>query len=735
MNGTGRRGGVVARALAACLAGGLATSPALAAALSPEATRQLRESLDRIVASAALAGARAGVLVAELESGAVVYAHDADELLNPASNVKLCTTAAALARLGPEYRFETEFRVDAPGKAARSLYVRGKGDPTLTTERLWAIAGELSLLGLSTVQDLVLDDSWFDAEREGPGFDQEQGDRAYLAPASALSLNFNAVAIHVAPGSRPGERGRVALEPMSDFFDLRNETVTVRASARRRVVPSSVPLEGRQRIVVQGRLPVGGRAQVVWRKIDHPVLYLGHTLRRLLGLRGVKVTGRVRRGAAPEEAVLLHVAESEPLGEVVRRLNKTSNNFVAEQILKTLGAEMSGPPGSWPKGVEAAEAFLASAGLPRGTYVMKNGSGLNDSNRFSARQLTTLLREMWRRFPLMPEFVGSLPVAGRDGTIRWRMEGTDAVGRLRAKTGTLESVTSLSGYAETQGGERLVFAVLVNDAPSRGAAAVRAVDAMGAALAAAGAKRPGEAVALGTAPSPGPAPSDVKARLQTYRRLGAAGDRRNLPFLRTALRTEGDPAMRLAVAEAIWRSDPDGDTSRRTFLDGLSADPDTVLRLRALAGGDGEPVLDALADLAAEGLPEALARLLDLAPAAAREPALLDIWGDALVEVARTAPEEMLVALRGAAGADVATRALARGLARSGERDHPFPAAVARIAAEGGEAADWARALAARLDEETRTAAAALRAPAASAPARSPNADPAPAGESRPGGG
>ncbi|HYQ81164.1 MAG TPA: D-alanyl-D-alanine carboxypeptidase/D-alanyl-D-alanine-endopeptidase [Anaeromyxobacteraceae bacterium] len=727
---------VEAGALAACLAAGLAAAPAWAAALSPEEARQLRDSLDRIVASSALAGARAGIVVTELESGAVVYAHDADELLNPASNVKLCTTAAALARLGPEYRFETEFRLDAParGTAARSLYVRGKGDPSLTTERLWAIAGELALLGLGTVRDLVVDDSWFDAEREGPGFDQEQGDRAYLAPASALSLNFNAVAIHVAPGSRPGEKGRVALEPMSDFFELRNETVTVRASARRRVVPSSLPLEGRQRIVVQGRLPLGGRAQVVWRKIDHPTLYLGHTLRRLLELRGVKVAGRVRKGAAPDDAVLLHVAESEPLGEVVRRLNKTSNNFVAEQILKTLGAEVRGPPGTWPKGVEAVEEFLASAGLPRGTYVMKNGSGLNDSNRFSARQLSTLLRDMWRRFPLMPEFVGSLPVAGRDGTIRWRMEGTDAVGRLRAKTGTLEGVTSLSGYAETPGGLRLVFAVLVNDAPSRGAAAVRAVDAIGATLAGAGSH--GQAVALAAAPAEAddPAAGDVRARLQTYRRLGAAADRRNLPFLRTALRTERDPALRMAVAEAIWRSDPDGDTSRRTFLDSLSADPDAVLRLRALAGGDGEPVLDALADLAAEGLPEALARLLDLAAAAAREPALLDAWGDALVEVARTAPEETLAALRGAAGAEVATRALARGLLRSGERDHPFLAALARAAAEGGEAADWARALAARLDEETRSAAAALRAPPA--PARAPAAgSPPPAEESRPGGG
>jgi D-alanyl-D-alanine carboxypeptidase/D-alanyl-D-alanine-endopeptidase (penicillin-binding protein 4) len=280
--------------------------------------------------------------------------------------------------------------------------------------------------------------------------------------------------------------------------------------------------------------------------------------------------------------------------------------------------------------------------------------------------------------------------------------------------------------------------VLVNDPPARAAAVVRAVDAIGAALAAAGAspQRPGEAVALGPAP-PDPAgeaaPSDVRARLQTYRRRGGAADRRNLPFLRTALRTERDPALRMAAAEAIWRSDPDGETSRRTFLESLAVDPDTVLRLRALAG-DGEAMLDALADLAAEGLPEALARLLDLAPAAEREPALLDAWGDALAEVARTAPEETLTALRGAAGAEAATRALARGLARSGERGHPFPAALERASEEGGDLADWARHLAARLDEQVRAAEAALRAPPSPVPL-APAASPPAAEESRPGGG
>jgi D-alanyl-D-alanine carboxypeptidase/D-alanyl-D-alanine-endopeptidase (penicillin-binding protein 4) len=139
-----------------------------------EAREALRRSLERIVATSALASARAGVLVRSLDTGEVLFALDPDALLNPASNVKLFTSAAALSRLGPDFRFETEFLI-APGPAARgapALHVRGKGDPTLVHERLWAIAGELAHAGLSRVGDLVLDETWFDGEREGPGYDQ-----------------------------------------------------------------------------------------------------------------------------------------------------------------------------------------------------------------------------------------------------------------------------------------------------------------------------------------------------------------------------------------------------------------------------------------------------------------------------------------------------------------------------------------------------------------------------------
>ena len=167
--------------------------------------------------------------------------------------------------------------MDAGAPAApvvKTLYVRGKGDPTVVTERLYAIAGDLEHLGLQRVGEIVVDDGYFDAVRVGPGYDQEAGDHAYLAPAGALSLNHNTVEIFVRPGARRGARGVVELDPESDHLELDNRTVTV-ARGPRRVKVSAVLQRGRQRIVVEGRVPLGSRPQAVWRRIDDPPAYFG----------------------------------------------------------------------------------------------------------------------------------------------------------------------------------------------------------------------------------------------------------------------------------------------------------------------------------------------------------------------------------------------------------------------------------------------------------------------------
>ena len=722
-----RLSGRTAPAAAALVVALLAPPRPAGAAADPALEGALRTIID----GGPLSAARLGVLVADAVTGEVVLARDPDVLLNPASNVKLVTTAAALARLGPGFRFDTEFLVDGPsagGPSVRTLFVRGKGDPTLVDERLWAIAGQLAHLGIRRVGDVVVDDGYFDGERVGPGFDQEDGDRSYLAPAGALSLDWNAVAVYVGPGERRGARARVEVEPQSDLFQLDVRATTVSPRNGRRVKVSSSLVAGRQRIVVEGRVPAGSRTQVVWKRIDEPALYFGHTLARLLDLRGVKVQGKVRAGTVAEGARLVHVASSDTLAEVVRRLNKTSNNFVAEQILKTLGAEAKGAPGSWAKGVAAVEDFLAEAGVARGAYVMKNGSGLNDANRFSARQLVTVLRSMWSRFPLQAEYVASLPVAGRDGTLRYRLDGSEAAERVRAKTGTLDNVTSLSGYVQAASGRTYAFAVLANDFSGRPSAAARGVDAIADAIAASG-RGAGAVVAAAARARPAEAsarasPADLAAAVRTYYALGRSADPRNVAFLRTALRTEADPALRLAVAESVYLSDPDGDTARRTFLDAVSPEPAALGRLWSVAGADDPPpVVRSLAEIAAEGGSDAASRIVDLATASSLDRRLADAIADALAEAAAGAPDELVQALRAARAPaqEAAVSALARGLARSEERDHPFLPELARLAGGDDELAAFARALGPRLDDARRAAEAPGVAPAMLPTAASPS--------------
>jgi serine-type D-Ala-D-Ala carboxypeptidase/endopeptidase (penicillin-binding protein 4) len=641
----------------------------------------LKTALLDVIQTTPLKTSRVGIHMISVDDGSVVFSQNADELLNPASNVKLVTAAAALVTLGPEYRFDTEFIIDAELPAdgkVKTLYVRGKGDPSMTTERLYASVSELFHTGLREVQDIVIDDSWFDTERTPPGYDQEDSDRAYMAPTGAVSLNWNAAAIYLRPGGGPGTKGQVEMEPPSDYFTVEN-TLTTGSSRARRVSVTSKPGGEKQKILVRGQLPDNEGSLSVWKKIDNPPMYFGYTLKQLLTTRGIKVKGRVKQGLAPTRAKLLYVTQSETFDIILKRLNKLSSNFVAEMLLKAMGAERGGAPGSFQKGIAVVESFLErDVGIPSGTYVMKNGSGLNDANRFSASQLNRILRHMYERFPLSPEYLSSLGIAGKDGTLKYRFEGSEAVGRLRAKTGTLENVSALSGYVQAASGEKFIFAMMVNDYSGRSGPVVRGLDALGAAVAASGSVMgPSRAVAaISDSPRPSADGGEVASRIKTYLELGKQRDQRNISFLRTAWRSEKDPAVRAVLAEGLYQSNPNDYLGARTLLDSYSAGADVYGRLRTVARALSMevPGVTSMVELAAGGNAEALVRVVELAAASRGDVTAEAELSMALGEVARTAPEELVVALREASGSerDTSVSLLARGLVQSGEAEHPF---------------------------------------------------------------
>ncbi len=700
-------------ALVAALA--LLVLPSLARAATKQEREELKKTLLDVLGRPALKNARTALMVQSLDDGQVVFAQNQDELLNPASNVKLVTSAAALSKLGPEYRFETEFLLDgelpADGKT-KGLWVRGKGDPSITTERLYGMVQELWHNGLREVNgDLFIDDTWFDAERLAPGYDQETSDRAYMAPTGAVSLNWNTVGIYLRPGgracrdsgkARKGDesssdeeggnvvvaaagadklarcRAVVELEPESAYFQIENQLVTG-ASRYRRFSVSSDAAGEQQRIVVRGTVPAERGTWAVWKRIDNPPMYFGETLKAMLVARGVKVKGKVKLASVPPTAKPLYVAQSETFDLILKRLNKNSSNFVAEQLIKTMGAELKGAPGSHAKGIEVVEEFLEQdVGIPRGSYVMKNGSGLNDTNRFAASQFLKILKTMWDRFPTSPEYLSALGIAGKDGTLRYRFEGSEAVGRLRAKTGTLENVSALSGYVQAAGGEKLIFSMMVNDYAGRSGPVIQGLDALGTAVAASGSKLgPNGAVAqLASQQSVVSPLEEAKTRITTFRNLGKQQDKRNVAFLRTSWRNERDPAVRAVLADAIYQSNAQDYLGARALLDSFTANDDVYGRLRKISRDlkIEVPGVSSVLELGAEGNTEALVRLAELARASQGDAEAEADLADAITEVVRTAPDEWVVALKSAqpADRDAAMGLLARGLVKAGDPNHPL---------------------------------------------------------------
>ena len=650
----------------------------------------LRSAFDALRSQAPFAGARASVEVVSLDDGAVIYSRSADDQLNPASNTKLVTAAAALLRLGPEFRFTTDFLADrAPDQRGQvqTLYVKGRGDPTLNTERLFGLAADLWHRGIRQVGEIVLDDTYFDAEKWGPGWEQETSDKAYAAPVGALSLNHNAVAIYVTPAARAGQRARVELEPDADCFALQNNVTTVREDSRRKLRPHTYAEGDRTRVVIDGRLPAKAEPVVLYRRVTHPAMYFGHTLRLALKQRGIRVGPRVKLGAAPASATLVASYDSDELSDVVRDMNKASSNFIAEMLVKALGAELKGAPGTWPKGIEVTQDLLAELGIPRGSYQLRNGSGLNDTNRFSAHQMITLLTAVWKRFPVAAEFVSSLGIAARDGTMRLRMEGTDAAGRLRAKTGTLDKVTALSGFVQSLGGERFAFSVLVNDWSGRSSSVVSSVDRLGGILASWGG--PDKEALAAVAPAE-LSPAELRARIATYASMAQSPDKKNLAFLRSALRSERDPMVRLVAADALVRSDPE--QGGGPLLEAMPASPELFVKLRAVCRELSLPVpaVSPLLDLAVDGNAEALARLLSLAPLARgpqHDEQLELVLAKGLGDVAEASGDELFSAMRAAPAVQAQAAVELATIGLMAAQSDPGQSALAR-ALKGARGAD-----------------------------------------------
>jgi D-alanyl-D-alanine carboxypeptidase/D-alanyl-D-alanine-endopeptidase (penicillin-binding protein 4) len=447
------------------------------AALPAAHADQLAARLGTALAHPGLHGAKLGALVVRADDGRVLFEHEADLPLMPASNLKILTALAALSTFGPAHRFTTHVYADAlpdSNGSVRTLAVRGGGDPALTSEEWWRLAADLRNRGLRRIRgDLILDDAYFDRERWNPGWDAVSA-RAFHAPVGALTANYGSFSVEVAP--RPGGAPRVTLDPPVPFFDLVNNI----AAGTGPVDVQRQSVGDRDRVVVTGAPPPNGAPVVIFRSASDPVRYAAAVLRMQLAAQGIAVDGADRIEPVPSGFVEILAFDGKPLGDIVRLLMKYSNNNIAETLLKDLAAAQTGPPGTWPNGVAAVRQRLTALGMSPNGFQTVDGSGLSTANRVTPRTLVDALRIARASFVFGPEFQSALPIAGRDGTLSQRAAGaTDAV---RAKTGLLTGAAALSGYARTHDGTDLVFSLLVNDYTRGDADAMAGIDGFAVAL-------------------------------------------------------------------------------------------------------------------------------------------------------------------------------------------------------------------------------------------------------------
>lgn len=427
-----------------------------------------RRSVNQILSHSCLKTAHIGIRIRSLENKDILFEKNGDNLLIPASNVKLLTTAVALRKLGPDFRFLTRIYTNGQinGKALEGdLFIKGYGDPKLTTEEMWILANQVKNLPIRKVMGhLIADDTYFDDELRIKSWKKEWGPEAYNAPLGAISFNFNTVSVDVIPGFKNGDRPALVINPDVDYFRVVNVAVTQPSYRwRSRLIVNRVEENDHDEITVSGRISKNVKRKRYFLSITDPTKYSTKVFRKNLAQAGVSILGDVSRGRVPEEATLLVEHKSAPLSEIIRGLNKHSNNFMAEQFVKALGAEQVSAPGTTEKGLRVIREYMRSLGYLAHQYVILDGSGLSRGNRLSPEQIVSILEDVYSDMSIYPEFISALGVMGLDGSVKKRMEGNEEAGKVRVKTGTLNNVSALSGYFQSSDGERYVFSMLMNN--------------------------------------------------------------------------------------------------------------------------------------------------------------------------------------------------------------------------------------------------------------------------------
>jgi D-alanyl-D-alanine carboxypeptidase/D-alanyl-D-alanine-endopeptidase (penicillin-binding protein 4) len=407
------------------------------------------------------------IVVQAIDEPEPILSHLADVPRSPASVMKIVTTWSALEYLGPAYTWPTElyFLGDFDGeKLDGDLAIKGYGDPYLVVEEVWKLLRALRRTGLREIEgDLVLDDSHFTIDEPDPGAFDGQPYRTYNVLPSALLVNFKAMQFEFTPDPRHG-RVRVVTEPVLANLAIDNDLELVDGPCRgyqAGIAFNHANPESLARVVLEGqfsrRCNTYGFGRTV---LQHDTFAFG-LFESLWREVGGGFSGKLRKAEIAAETAPTLVWQSKPLGEVVRSINKNSNNVMTRQLLYTLGAEAAGAPGTRENGIAAVRELLTARGLNIDSLVLQNGAGLSRDERASMQLFVDLLRTA-HRSPYAPEFMASLSLGGLDGTTRGRFDAAPAAGVMHLKTGRLDHVSAVAGYVRAASGRTYVVAVVMN---------------------------------------------------------------------------------------------------------------------------------------------------------------------------------------------------------------------------------------------------------------------------------
>lgn len=480
---------------ALALAAAVALVPVSARTVEAAQRGRLQRGLDAILDAPRFAHAWWGVEVRNLRSGAVVYARNPGRNVKPASTLKLVTTAAVLDAMGPDARIrttvETAGRLDGLGRVLGDVYLVGGGDPNLSgrfTEGrpaavLEEMADALRQQGVRRIEGrLVGHEGLFSGDRRGD--DWSWGDLVwgYGAEVSALSFNDNVASVTVTPAEREGDPIAVDRVPVSEYY-----TVTSTAVTGPRGGPRELTLKrdfGSNHIRLSGAVAAGSAPQILTVAIEDPARYAATVFAEVLAAKGIQVTLGVDTSTQPLPAGLRVLAahESEPMAEIVKVVNKMSQNLHTEMLLRLLGAKVKGE-GTVEAGHAVADEFLRRLGVVPESWDVQDASGLSRSNLVTAHGMAGLLAGM-ERHRFAAAFRDSLPVAGVDGTLETRMAQPPARGNVAAKTGSIRHVNALGGYVASRSGDRFAFYAAVNHHTGPSSDSVGALDAIASLLAA-----------------------------------------------------------------------------------------------------------------------------------------------------------------------------------------------------------------------------------------------------------